>query len=133
RALPAAHVRRRIRCVLPRGRALAVNVHADQPVRTLGPAPSGARLTAIALHGRGASAADILTLADAIALPDISWLAPEARGRTWYPKTFLAPLDENEPNLSSALARVAELVRSLEQQGIPAARIALIGFSQGGC
>jgi predicted esterase len=110
-----------------------VTVHAGQPLLTRGPAPEQAGLTAVVVHGRGGSAADILSLADAIAMPGVSYVAPQAAGRTWYPKSFLAPLDENEPHLSSALATLAQLVGELDGRGIPAHRIALMGFSQGAC
>jgi predicted esterase len=110
-----------------------VTVHVGQPVLTRGPAPEQAGLTAVVVHGRGGSAADILTLADAIAMPGVSYLAPQAAGRTWYPKSFLAPLDENEPHLSSALATLAQLVDELDGRGVAAHRIALMGFSQGAC
>lgn len=84
----------------------------------------------ILLHGRGASAEDILSLADAIGHPDLAYLAPEAAGRTWYPNSFLAPRSSNEPWLSSALARLAEV---MARTGLPSSRIVLAGFSQGAC
>ena len=98
-----------------------------------GPVPETARLTAIFLHGRGASAADILGLTAALHLSDVAFLAPEAAGHTWYPLSFLAPLERNEPWLTSALTTVERLVTSLETRGIPAERIAIGGFSQGAC
>jgi predicted esterase len=107
--------------------------HANQPVLTLGPALSEARLGAILIHGRGASAEDILGLAHEIALPDIAYLAPQAAGRTWYPYTFLSPIAQNEPNLSSALGVIDGLVQQLGDQGLPPARVVVIGFSQGAC
>jgi predicted esterase len=107
--------------------------HRGQPVLTFGPAPSAARLTVIATHGRGASAEDILGLAGELSTPDVAFLAPQAAGRTWYPYSFLMPLDQNEPGLSSALGVIADLVDGLIAQRIPPGRIALLGFSQGGC
>ena len=88
----------------------------------------------ILLHGRGASADDILGLAAELRVADVAFLAPEAAGSTWYPKTFLAPLPENEPWLSSALSRIDTLVGQLrDQHGVPPERIGLLGFSQGAC
>jgi predicted esterase len=112
---------------------MAVNVHAGQPVLTHGPSIADARIAVILVHGRGASAADILSMAHAFDLDDVAYLAPQASGRTWYPKTFLAPIAENEPHLSSALATLQGMLEDLERQGVPAARVALVGFSQGGC
>ena len=56
----------------------------------------------VLLHGRGATALSILDLGDAINRPDVAWVAPQARGNTWYPNRFLAPIESNEPWLSSA-------------------------------
>lgn len=107
--------------------------HAGQPVLTFGPPPAEARLGAILIHGRGASADDILGLAHEFALPDVAYLAPEAAGHTWYPYSFLTNMDRNEPYLSSALLVIEGLVQHFAQQGLPAERVALMGFSQGAC
>ncbi len=107
--------------------------HAGQPVLRAGPSPNDARLVAIMLHGRGASADDILGLADQFTASDVAYIAPQAAGSTWYPYSFLAPLQQNEPWLGSALRIVADLVESLRQQGIPSNRLAVMGFSQGAC
>jgi predicted esterase len=107
--------------------------HAGQPVLHAGPPISDARIVAIMLHGRGASADDILGLAGEFSPRDIAYLAPQAAGHTWYPQSFLAPMTHNEPGLSSALRMIERLVQTLEQQQIPAGRIALMGFSQGAC
>jgi predicted esterase len=87
----------------------------------------------ILLHGRGASAEGMLSLADALAQPDIAYLAPQAARGTWYPYSFLAPLADNEPWLSSALQVIADVLRSLAAEGFPPERVGLLGFSQGGC
>jgi predicted esterase len=111
----------------------ALDPHADQPVLRYGPPPSKARLTVILLHGRGDSADGILGLAQALAATDVAYLAPEAAGRTWYPYSFLAPLEQNEPYLGSALRVIGRLVETLAQQDVPPARIVFMGFSQGAC
>lgn len=85
------------------------------------------------LHGRGATAESILELAEWLPRPDFAYLAPQAAGNTWYPYSFLMPLAQNEPWLSSALRRVAQVVAEVETAGIPAARLVLGGFSQGAC
>jgi phospholipase/carboxylesterase len=87
----------------------------------------------VLLHGRGGAAEDILSLAEAFAQPDLAYLAPAAPGNTWYPLSFLAPIDRNEPALSRSLAAVGAVVEGIAQAGVPAERIALVGFSQGGC
>ena len=92
-----------------------------------------ARAVMVALHGRGADAASILSLAEVLAQPDIAFLAPEAPGRAWYPQSFIAPLQANEPWLSRSLAQVAALLDALTEAGAPDRRLGLIGFSQGAC
>ncbi len=107
--------------------------HADQPVRTAGAPLAEARGAVVLLHGRGASAASILTLADALGRPDLAYLAPQAEGWTWYPHSFLAPIEANEPKLSAALAAVGRVVGRIEAAGVGRERIVLAGFSQGAC
>ena len=85
------------------------------------------------IHGRGASAEDILSLAREFTANDVSYLAPQAAANTWYPYSFLAPTAQNEPGLSSALGVIASIVATLAAQGIPAERVVLMGFSQGAC
>ncbi len=87
----------------------------------------------LAIHGRGADAASILSLADVLAMPDIAFLAPEAAGRAWYPQSFIAPIAANEPWLSRSLAQIASVLDALAAAGVPDGRIALLGFSQGAC
>ncbi|HJZ75905.1 MAG TPA: dienelactone hydrolase family protein [Vicinamibacterales bacterium] len=111
---------------------MTADPHRGQPIRRLGPDPAHARLVVVCVHGRGATAADILGVADELQLPDVAYVAPEAAGRTWYPQSFLAPLDANEPWLSSALGVLGDLAESLQANGA-ADRIAVLGFSQGAC
>jgi predicted esterase len=92
-----------------------------------------ARAAVVMLHGRGGSAEDILSLAGEFRQADLAYLAPQAPGHTWYPLSFLAPLEQNEPYLSRSLATVDAIVRDLDGRGIASGRVVLIGFSQGGC
>jgi phospholipase/carboxylesterase len=107
--------------------------HAGQPTRSAGPEPEKAEATLILVHGRGATAESILSLHAALRLPGLAALAPQAAGGTWYPHSFLAPLEANQPYLDSALLRLQSLVAGLVSRGIPGDRIALLGFSQGAC
>jgi predicted esterase len=92
-----------------------------------------ARLVAILLHGRGASADDILGLSHQFSATDVAYLAPQAADSTWYPYSFLVPTARNEPWLGSALRMIAGLVEDCAQQGVPAERLVVMGFSQGAC
>jgi phospholipase/carboxylesterase len=100
---------------------------------TAGAALAHAATAVVLLHGRGADAGSMLGLADALALPNVAYLAPQAPGGSWYPRSFLAPFAANEPYLSRALAQVGSVFDEITSQGFPAERIAIVGFSQGGC
>jgi len=107
--------------------------HAGQPVVTLGPPPRDARLALIMVHGRGASAQDILGIARELQLDDVACLAPEAAGHTWYPNSFLSPIARNEPGITSALRVIERLIAAVGDEGVGPERVALLGFSQGAC
>jgi phospholipase/carboxylesterase len=87
----------------------------------------------ILLHGRGGTAEDILSLADALPVKDFALFAPQAQGNSWYPLSFLAPIPQNEPWLSSALDVIKELVDAVKGKGIAEEHIWFTGFSQGAC
>ena len=107
--------------------------HSRQPVLRSGAPQKDARLVAILLHGRGASAEDILGLTAQFTASDIAYLAPQAAGSTWYPYSFLAPFDQNAPWLDSALRLIESLLGKLRQESVPPERVVLMGFSQGAC
>jgi phospholipase/carboxylesterase len=92
-----------------------------------------ARAAMIMLHGRGATAQDILTLTTSLDGSGFAYLAPQAVGNAWYPNNFRAPLADNEPFLSSALSMITSLLDQLAQVGISAEHTILLGFSQGAC
>ena len=106
--------------------------HQGQPVLQSGEPLATARAAMVLLHGRGASAADIMTLGAELMHPGVAYLAPQASGNAWYPNPFTAPMESNEPYLSSALEVVASLLTSIERS-VPAERVILLGFSQGAC
>ena len=85
------------------------------------------------IHGRGAGPANILDLVPQIGHPDVAYVAPGATGGTWYPKSFMAPMEENEPGISSGIAVVHSLIEEIIDTGIPDERIVILGFSQGAC
>ena len=107
--------------------------HAGQPIRSWGAEVEGAVGAIILIHGRGATADDILALSPELGRGDIVFLAPQAARRTWYPLSFLEPLERNEPELSSAIAALGSVVQQLESAGIEPRRQLLLGFSQGAC
>jgi len=107
--------------------------HAQKPVLHAGAALAEARGAVVLLHGRNGTAENILGLADAFDLPGLAFLAPQAAAQSWYPSSFMAPRERNEPWLSSALDKVRTVVTSIEAAGIPRERIVIAGFSQGAC
>lgn len=107
--------------------------HRNQPVLQRGRPLDSARAAVILVHGRGASAADILGLADEFDSPELAYLAPEAAGHTWYPCSFLAPTEQNQPWLNSALSLLGRIVERAIEAGIQRNKIVIAGFSQGAC
>lgn len=107
--------------------------HQGQPVRVAGEPVERARAAVLMLHGRGAQAEDILTLTPQLDQTGFAYFAPQASGNAWYPNPFRAPLADNEPWLSSALAFVNQVFKRIVRSGIPPERIMLLGFSQGAC
>lgn len=87
----------------------------------------------VMIHGRGGSAEDILTLSAHLDVKDFSLIAPQATSDTWYPYSFMAPVANNEPWLSSALSILKELLSELEAKGIKKENVYFLGFSQGAC
>ncbi len=109
------------------------DLHSGQPILAAGEPLDRARAAMVMVHGRGASAESILTLANEFDQPGFTFLAPQAAGGTWYPNRFLAPTASNEPWLSSALAVVDEVIAKIIAAGIPPERLIILGFSQGAC
>lgn len=107
--------------------------HRGARVLARGPKPADARLAIVLVHGRGGSAEDILGLGRELGADDVAWLAPAAAGQTWYPYSFLTPIERNEPYLSSALSLLDGIVQQLAADGVPRERVGLLGFSQGAC
>jgi phospholipase/carboxylesterase len=87
----------------------------------------------ILVHGRGANALSILDLTNYLAVQDFSIYAPQATNQSWYPNSFMAPEEQNQPALDSALEQLDELVKSILEQGIMSENLYLAGFSQGAC
>jgi predicted esterase len=107
--------------------------HDSQPVYAAGAPLGEARAAMVLAHGRGADAHDILALAQELEHDGFAFLAPQAAGHTWYPRSFLSPVEQNEPYLSSALRKLGSVVDDVVAAGIPHESIILLGFSQGAC
>lgn len=107
--------------------------HKDQPILQMGAPPEEAQGAMVLLHGRGASAEDILYLSAELDVPGFHFIAPQAAAYSWYPRRFLDPNTSNEPWLTSALKVVKRCLDHLTANGIAPEKIILLGFSQGGC
>lgn len=92
-----------------------------------------AKKAMILVHGRGANPDSILGLAQHLKVKDFALLAPEANQNTWYPYSFLAPVAQNEPGLSTGLELIGALVEDLLAAGLTKESIYFLGFSQGAC
>src|SRR3954454_8185969 len=107
------------------------NLHRGQPILAAGEPLAQARAVMIMLHGRGASARDILSLAGELSGDGFAFLAPQEANATWYPYRFMEPKERNEPWLSSALDVVHSLLQHALITNTPFEKIILLGFSQG--
>ena len=107
--------------------------HADQPVERAGADLAEANAAMVLVHGRGARARGMLDLADQVGREDVATLAPQAFRGTWYPQSFLAPIESNHPHLGSALALLERTLETVEDGGVPLEKTVLLGFSQGAC
>jgi phospholipase/carboxylesterase len=107
--------------------------HADQPVRQAGVPPEEADAAVVMVHGRGATAESILAMSGEMDVEGVAYVAPQAAARTWYPNSFLQPVETNEPGRSSGLRKIAGVLEDLAAAGVPAERTVLMGFSQGAC
>lgn len=87
----------------------------------------------VILHGRGSNAENSIALARHFNLKDVAIIAPQATNNSWYPYSFLAPTEDNEPALSSALELIGEVVNDIIAAGIKPENIYFAGFSQGAC
>ena len=107
--------------------------HQPMPAPTYGAPITRAKAAMVMIHGRGATAESMFTLADEFAQPDVHYIAPQAQHHTWYPYSFLQPTENNQPGLSSGLQKIYDLLLQLHNDGIDREKIMLLGFSQGAC
>ncbi|MFB6124096.1 MAG: alpha/beta hydrolase [Haloferacaceae archaeon] len=107
--------------------------HQNQPLVTAGTALDDAEAAVVLVHGRGATARSIVEMAREFHHDDVAYLAPQASNNTWYPNSFLAPTESNQPGLDSGLQAVGDAVAEANDAGAPTDRVALLGFSQGAC
>jgi predicted esterase len=107
--------------------------HFGNTVARAGAPLESAKAAMILVHGRNAAPANILDLFEHLDRPQVAAIAPGAKGGTWYPQSFLAPREQNEPGITSGLFVIESLVSDLIAGGMPAAKIILLGFSQGAC
>ena len=110
-----------------------MSLHKIENTVYTGTSRAAAQRVMILLHGRGASAQSILPLADALDLKDFAVVAPNATNGTWYPNSFMAPVAQNEPYLSSALDLVKAICDQLLAEGWSTKQLYFAGFSQGAC
>ncbi|QLD84519.1 dienelactone hydrolase family protein [Natronomonas halophila] len=107
--------------------------HQDQPLVTAGAPLDAADAAVVLVHGRGATAQSIVQMADEFYHHGVAFLAPQAARNTWYPNSFLAPVEANEPGRSSGLQAIEDAIESANEADIPTERVMLLGFSQGAC
>jgi len=107
--------------------------HQDQQLVTAGTSLSEASAAAVLVHGRGATARSIIQMGAEFQADGLALLAPQAARNTWYPNSFLSPVDQNEPGRTSGLQAIADAITEAEEAGIPTDHVLVLGFSQGAC
>jgi len=107
--------------------------HFGNAIAYAGASLDTAQTAMVMVHGRNAAPANILDLFARLDRPEIAAVAPAAAGGTWYPNSFLAPRELNEPGITSGLFVLESLVKDLMARGFSAHNIVLLGFSQGAC
>jgi len=107
--------------------------HQGQQLVTAGTPLDEADAALVLVHGRGATARSIVQMGQEVHREGIALLAPQAARNTWYPNSFLAPVERNEPGRTSGLQAVGDAVERAVEAGIDRERILLLGFSQGAC
>jgi predicted esterase len=107
--------------------------HGGQPVVTVGTPLGESHAAMIMVHGRNAAPKNILDLVALLNQPSFTYLAPAAADNSWYPYSFMAETEQNEPGITSGLQVLDALVRDLVTRGIRKQRVVLLGFSQGAC
>ncbi|MBN1301252.1 MAG: dienelactone hydrolase family protein [Melioribacteraceae bacterium] len=110
-----------------------IEPHKGHPIFEKGESLENAKCAMIMIHGRGATAQSILTLADDFKNNSIAYLAPQAAKNTWYPYRFIETMKKNEPDVSSGLQLIDFLVNKILDKGLTDDKIFLLGFSQGAC
>ncbi len=107
--------------------------HVGQPIETTGRPLGEGRAVMIMIHGRQAAPVNILQLVDSLSQPEFTYIAPAAANNTWYPYSFMADKEQNEPGISSGVAVIDGVVSDVVNKGILKDHIVLLGFSQGAC
>lgn len=107
--------------------------HQKQPLVTAGAPLDTAEAAVIAVHGRGATARSMLQFTEEFHRSELAALAPQAAGNSWYPNSFLADIEQNEPGRTSGLQAIDDALSEVETAGITLERTILLGFSQGAC
>lgn len=100
---------------------------------TAGQALEKAKKVLIMVHGRGGTATEILHLSTYLKVDGYALLAPQAANYTWYPYSFMAARERNEPWLTSAIQVLADTVQQAQDNGVKTENIYFFGFSQGAC
>jgi predicted esterase len=107
--------------------------HQGQPIRRAGQPVEHADGAMILLHGKGASADNLIDLPELFDCERITYLAPQAEHKVWFPNGVTEPISRNQPHVSASLELVDGIVEALGEAGIPRERVVFMGFCQGAC
>jgi phospholipase/carboxylesterase len=85
------------------------------------------------LHGASQTPEDMGALAVGLDCPNVRYILPRAPDGRWYPKSFLEPFEDNQPQVNEAIAHVSGVLEAIRGKGIALDRILLGGFAEGAC
>ncbi|WP_084777831.1 alpha/beta hydrolase [Natrialba sp. SSL1] len=107
--------------------------HQGQSLVTAGTELESADAAMVLVHGRGATARSIIQMGSEVHRDGLALLAPQAQRNEWYPNSFLAPVESNEPGRTSGLQAISDAIEVANEAGVSTDRILVLGFSQGAC
>jgi phospholipase/carboxylesterase len=113
---------------------MSENPHRTVPIKVEGAPLESAPVALVMVHGRSLNAAYMReNVAARLGRTDLAYILPEAHDNSWYPESFLRPIEENQPRLNWALERLDDVRKLLTEAAVEDHHVVWLGFSQGAC
>lgn len=108
------------------------HLHEKAITRNL-PSNGEQRTAVLAVHGRNQDPQFILDICARLGWGHLPTIAPKATESSWYPRGFMLPVKDNEPELTFALENIQQKLDELQRYGFKREQIVILGFAQGAC